>query len=141
MATIATLAQGTLVQLGDGASPEVFTTIPDVGDIDGPSEEAEEIDVTSHSSANATREFIAGLRDAGELNFPINLDYNNATHALLKTLYGSGAVRNWRIVIPTSPTSTLSFSGYVRVFSHSFGVNAQVLANVTVRLSSPVAVS
>ena len=141
MATVAVLAQGTLVRYGDGASPEVFTTVQDVGDIDGPNESSDEIDVTSHSSANAVREFIAGLRDAGEVSFPINLNYNNATHLQLKADKDSGVVRNWQIVIPTSPTTTLAFTAYVKEFGHTFPTDAQAQANVTLRLSSIVTVS
>ena len=54
---------GTLLKRGDGGAPEVFTTVPEVGSISGPSMETDEAEVTSHSSAasGAFKEFILTL--------------------------------------------------------------------------------
>ena len=41
MATKAKSAYGTKIKIGDGLTPETFTEIPEVGDIDGPGIEQE----------------------------------------------------------------------------------------------------
>ena len=56
--TSAIAAYGTLLKLGDGGTPENFTTIAEVRDIGGPELGADVVDVTSHDSPGAWEEVI-----------------------------------------------------------------------------------
>ena len=60
MSSNALESQGMAIKRGDGASPEVFTTIPEVRSINGPDGSASEIDVSDLSSTS--REFEESAR-------------------------------------------------------------------------------
>lgn len=81
---------GTLLKIGDGGGPETFTTIAEVTDLSGPELGTETIDMTNHSSANATKEKIAGLKEIGPLSFAVNWIPSHATHS-----YSAGLVKDW----------------------------------------------
>jgi hypothetical protein len=74
-------AKGTLMKLGNGASPEVFTTITQVRSIAGPTTKATVQDVTTHSTSGNWMEKLATLIDPGTLSFPINYDKTDTAHA------------------------------------------------------------
>ena len=115
MATAAISGYGTLLKIGDGGSPETFTTIGEVRSISGPSMETDEIDVTTHSSAaaGAFREFILGLIDAGSVEFDINYVPGDATHISLRTSFLARSLKNYQCVLPGA-VQTISFAGYVK---------------------------
>ena len=73
-------AFGSLLQMGDGATPEIWTTIAEVTNISGPTLTQEVVDVTSHSSSGAFREKVGGLLDGGEVTFDLNFIPTGATH-------------------------------------------------------------
>ncbi len=51
-----------------------FTTIAGVKDLTGPSLSAAAIEVTTHDSADAHLDFVAGLVDGGEITFTLEFD-------------------------------------------------------------------
>src|ERR1035438_3749590 len=61
------------------ASPISFVTVAQVRDIDGPSQKTKTYDVTSHDSPNGYAQFITGLKDGGEVKFPLWFDATDAT--------------------------------------------------------------
>lgn len=129
---------GTLLQLGDGATPtEVFTTIAEVRDISGPALEATEHDVTSHSSSGAYGESIPGRLDAGELSFEINYVPTEGTHDATTGLLDEFVNRrrsNYKLVFPDGGSTTWQFSAYVRRFEPLAPVDGVLRANVTIRI-------
>jgi predicted secreted protein len=108
----AVLGLGTLLQLSDGGSPATFTTIAEVTNI-SINGSRDSIDVTSHDSLQACREFIAGLVNGGEVQLTLNFLPQNATHTDLTTNIKatSSIFRTYRIVWPDFGTS--SFTGTV----------------------------
>lgn len=104
MVTSAHSAFGTLLKLGDGATPEVFTTVAEVKDIGGPSLVTNTEEVTSHDSPSGHAERIATLIDTGEISFDINLIPANATHNESTGLAEAARDKlphNFKIVLPT----------------------------------------
>jgi predicted secreted protein len=75
----------------------VYTVIALARDVSGPSLSADSIDVTTKDSANRVREFIAGLRDGGEVTANILYDPNNSTHQQCKTDLKAGTIANWKV--------------------------------------------
>lgn len=136
MATGALSAFGTLLKLGDGATNEAFTTIAEVRDISGPSLAMDAVEVTSHSSTSAYREFIGGLLDGGEVTFDVNFLPANATHSysagLIKDLHGR-TKRNFQIIWPG--TTTWSFAAFVTKFEPSAAVDGALSASVTLKIT------
>ena len=76
MSSNALESQGMAIKRGDGASPEVFTTIPEVRSINGPDGSASEIDVSDLSSTS--REFRMGLQDEGSITLDMMFIPGNA---------------------------------------------------------------
>jgi len=81
---------GTLLKIGDGGGTEVFTTVAEVTDISGPELSTETIEMTNHSSANATKEKIAGLKEIGPISLTVNWLPSHATHS-----YAAGVLKDW----------------------------------------------
>lgn len=73
-------AEGTLLQVGTGASPEAWTTIANVGDITGPQDTSTVVDITSHSSQAPFRQKIITLLDQGQATFKLFWVPTNDTH-------------------------------------------------------------
>src|SRR5687768_16228446 len=99
-ATQATIGYGTLLQRGDGGSPEVFTAIAEVDSISPPQTVADDVEVTHLTSPNRTKEYIQGMLDAGEASAHINWLPGDPTHDEVTGLLANqiaGTVKNWRI--------------------------------------------
>jgi len=92
-------AFGIALKRGDGATPtETFTAIGSVHDVKGPEIKRDTYDVTAHDSANGWREFIGGLKDAGEVSITVN--YNPSVHDVLVADFEDTAPRNYKMVFP-----------------------------------------
>ena len=139
MSSSALETQGILIQRGDGASPEVFTTIPEIISFDGPGGSANEIDVTDLSST--AKEFRLGLKDEGDFSFEMMYIPNNTVHIGLQTDRSNRTLRNFQITLTDSPASVMTFTGYVKEFSLSGGVDDVLRASVVIRISGAVAIS
>jgi hypothetical protein len=102
---------GTLLKIGDGMTPEVFTTIPEVTLIPAIEEEQEEVEVTHHGSTG--KEFImSGITDPGELEFEMNSLYPDTTQDEIRAMKISGEVANFQIIRPNGLGK--QFSAYVK---------------------------
>ena len=135
MTTSAISSHGTLLKIGDGATPEVFTTIAMVRDISGVDISLEDEDVTDQSSGGWT-EFIGTLLSLGEITFGINFLPTNPTHS-----YSSGliedqvnkTVRNFKLVFPDSGNTTWPFSALVKKVAIKAPVKGALRGDVTLR--------
>lgn len=136
--TQAISAFGTLLKIGDGATPENFTTIAEVKDISLPHFARDMIDVTTHSSTEAWREFMAGLKSGGEVTLDINFIPTDATHSYAAGLLHDlidGTLRNFKIVLPDVGNTTWTFSAFVSDFTPKAPVSGALTAAVTLKLS------
>lgn len=136
--TDATIAYGTLLQFGNGASPEVFTTLAEVVNITGPGMSRELPDATHMQSPGGWREFIGGLKDAGEITIEANHLPNNATQNASQgvlSFFASGATKNWKIVFPVSPAVEWEFASVVSAFEPDFPVDDKMMLSVTLKVS------
>lgn len=132
-------AFGTLLKIGDGASPEVFTTVAEVREVPVPGLEGATIDVTTHESPGGIREHIANIPDLSDLSFDIFYIPSNATHdentgLLKKTL--TRAKTNFKVVYNTSSPKVCSFSAYVTRFSPRAPVDNVWSANVRLKVAT-----
>ena len=139
MAKIA--AYGTVLELGDGASPEAFDEIPGLRDFEIPSGEAAEIDVTAHDSPNRAKEYIAGLLDTGEIGPEIFYDPTDTVHQDIITLKDSGEVRSWKVTLPDDDGCEIDFEGFVKSFTIGAPVEDALTAQFAIRLTGPVTVT
>lgn len=134
MTTAAKLGLGTLFKRGDGASPEVFTTIPEINSVTGPSGTTEQIDV-SHMQSTA-REYILGLPDFGEFTLEMNWLVNNAVQEGLRSDFINRTTRNFKLEDHgVSPEEVWTIVGLVTGFSLNFPADDRATASVTIKIS------
>lgn len=131
-------SQGMTIASGDGASPEVFTSIAEIGSIDGPGGQANEIDVTDLSST--AKEFRQGLQDEGDVTCDFNFIPQNTQHALLRTDKSNQTLRNYRITFTDSPATTWTFNAFVKGLSISNGVDDVTKGSLTLRVTGGITV-
>jgi hypothetical protein len=113
MSTSAFLGSQTLLKLGDGASPEVFTTIGEVTNVDPIAQRKDLVEVT-HLLSTA-KEYIGGLPDGQPINFSCNfLPTNTQQLALLTAAASITTAKSFKYVLPSGGGSlTFSFSALV----------------------------
>jgi hypothetical protein len=140
----ATAALGTILAVGDSASPEVFTKIGRVKDVDGPSMSRDTIDTTHQLSPGGVKEFLASLADGGDVSFTVGYNPSAATHdqttGLLKFM-GETTTRNWKLVFPVAATSGfwgLEFKGVVTKFAPKAPVAGELTADITIKVAGNV---
>jgi predicted secreted protein len=137
MGSLAISGKGTIIKQGDGADPEVFTTIAEVKSIGGPSFSSDTIDTTSHDTAGAWRDFIASLIDPGELTFDLNFVPTHGTHdgtTGLLSLLVSRARTNFQFVFPDTAATTWELAGIVTGFEIGAPTDDVLSASVTIKL-------
>ncbi|MCZ2155741.1 MAG: hypothetical protein LC114_17890 [Bryobacterales bacterium] len=143
MTSSAIWAYGSILQLGDGATPEVFTAIAEITELTPPQMSRDDIDVTSHQSSDGYREFISGLRDSGEVSFKANWLPTNSTHdgttGLLET-FNDDVNHNWKIILPNT-LITIAFSGFLTAFEPDLPLEEQAQLSGTIKVSGKPTIS
>jgi len=137
MATTAQLGSQTLLKRGDGASPEVFTTVYEVVSIGDFGAENDLVEATHMLSTS--KEYIYGLADGVELPVVVNYKSTDTTHTGLLTDQSSKVTRNFKITLPTGLGGTsFSFAALVKGWRLSFMPNEVVHASFTLKLSGSI---
>lgn len=133
MTTAAMIGHGTLFKVGDGATPEVFTTVAEVTKLKPPGLSRDTVDVTHMESTGGWREFIAGLKDGGEVSMEINFDPGGTTTDLLTDMFSTSTVGNKKIVFPDN--SEWAFKAILTGFEPDAPVDDKMTANVKFKVS------
>jgi hypothetical protein len=129
---------GTLLKIGDGGGTEVFTTVAEVRNIDGPAMATDTIEITNHSSPSAVKEFIASLTDTGQITLTVNFLPTNATHNPTTGLIRDQIARNKRnfqLVFPDTAHTTWQVAAYVTAFQTHMPTADALTADVTLKVS------
>jgi len=131
---------GTEIQVLSSASPEEFTTIAGVSDIDGPSTSVAEVETTSHSTGKPHRTFIPTLIDDGQLSFPCFFNPSDPTHSLyspfgLENLFQNRAVTKFRLVDMDASRRTRVFRGFVKELNETAPVAGVYTRNTAIRIT------
>jgi len=135
--TSAIWAYGSKLKMSDMATSPTFTEIAEIIELTPPSESRDDIDVSNMSSANATKESIAGWMDSGECSFKANWLPTNSTQDSttgLRAAFVSGANINFQILLPAS-ILTISFLGHLTALETELPLDAQAQISGTIKLS------
>lgn len=133
--SIAIIANGTLLKLGDGASPENFTTVPEMMKLSGPAVKFDLLDVTSHDSVGFFREYIPGLADGDNIAGDMNWRPSNAVHISLRTDSYARTLRNFEMVFPDATDNTVDVATYISNITPSADIGAVLKAALTVKIT------
>lgn len=122
---------GTLFARGNGASPEVFTTLAGVTSIDGPGLTRNVIDVSAHDSPNGYMQFRGGMRDPGEVSLKVN--YQPSSHDALVADLDVPDPINYRMTFPNGATWT--FPAVMKEFKQSAPYDNKLTADISFKVS------
>ncbi len=126
-------SQGTYLTIGNGASPEVFTEIPECTTIPGPAGTSDEIDFTHLRSVGGYREYKQSFKDNDDMTLECNYIPGDPVQANLRAAYLSGTVTNFVKHYPDN--STDAFSAYVKSASSPAAVGDKLKFTVTLRIT------
>lgn len=129
MATSASIGYDSEFTVGDGGSPEVFTALGEVTNIEGPGVVRETVDATHMGSPNRAREHIAGLMDATEISVTMNYVPGGATEILLNDCLEQVTPKNYRVVTPNN--DVFAFSGFCTGHSRAIPLDDKMTITAT----------
>ena len=134
---MATNAMGTTFCITpSGGSKTEVGKLSAIGEI---APESEEVDVTTLDSPGGYREYMQGVKSAGELELEGFFDANDAGQAALIAAYASGAEQACEIAFPDG--TTVTFQAFVKGYTIgaaevdqavAFGAKLRVTGAVTV---------
>lgn len=130
---------GTLLKVGDGASPEVFTSVAEViGPITGPGIGVDSVEVTDTESPNTHREYIPGLVDAGEISFDMNFlpqdSTQDETNGLI-SLAQARTTKNFQIVYSDTSNSTWAITGFITSLEPTAPIDDRATMSCTIKIT------
>ena len=146
-------AIGTLLQVGNGASPEIFNSVANIGDITGPSTQVAVVDVTAHTSGSVPfRQKLPTLIDPGVITFPVYLvpssggptgagTYMGHNYAaglgrlLINRGLTPGVPYNWKIIYPDGLSTFDEFQGFLTKYARDMKVAGVIMANAEITLT------
>lgn len=133
---------GTLLAMGDGNTPEQFTDVAEVKDINGPGLTREFAELTHQKSPGGYREYKPTFKNSGDVTFKCNFLPDDATQGFLTTGllkdYEDGTLRNFRLTFPDTGATVASFAAYVANIQPSSPMATALELNVTLRVTGPV---
>lgn len=133
MATIAKIANGTLCKLDAGGA--VYTTIPEVMRLSGPSIRFDLLDVTSHDTVGFFREFIPGLADGEKITAAINWRPSNVIHKQLRVDSYARTLRSVKIIFPDTPDNTVTSDTYIETIQPKADIGTPMGAEVSFKVT------
>lgn len=138
MTTQAKIGYGVAFKIGNGAVPELFTTVAEVTDIKPPNWSRDSVDATHNQSPDGHREFILGLADGGEVSFDVNFVPGSATTLLLMAEKVAD-MSNKQIIFPNGEIMT--FRAGCTGFEPTAPIDDKMAATVTYKVSGTVTLS
>jgi Lambda phage tail tube protein, TTP len=142
-ATTFTLVGGQF-QIGNGASPEIFTTLTQVTDVDFGSMKWDTPEVTSADNNDGVKRFTRTLKDPGDCTVTFLFNPQDPTHQQAKALVQAGATltpTNFKFLRPGT-FGTVSFAGCaVSCEEGKIGLDKPVVATLKIKVSGELVYS
>ena len=120
---------------------EAYTAIAEITRIRGLNLTAETVEVTSHSSTDAWKEYIPTVLSAGDVTFDLNYVPSDTAHAALVSALIEKTKSDFQIILPDTGSTTWTFSAYVTAFNVEANVNGALTAAITLRVTGKPTVS
>jgi len=134
--SIAIVADGTLLKVGDGtSSPETYTTVPEVSKLSGPTIKFDLLDVTSHDSQGFFREFIPGLADGDMISADLFWRPSNVVHKGLRVDSYARTLRSFQVVFPDTPDNTVTIDAYVQSIAPKADIGTVLAAPLSLKVT------
>lgn len=136
-------SHGASLWLGDGESPETFTRIYKVTDLNGPGFSVKFEDTTTHDNETAFLEFAAIACEAGDLALAVNYDPSDPMLAPATGLFDimqNLERRNYQLRFPPSDTlnTRMNFAAYVGSHPFTFPAVGIIKSNISFKVDGAV---
>lgn len=115
--------------------------VAELSNISGPSESMDPIDLTSHDSSGSFKEFVAGLRDGGEISIEGNFIKGDADGQIaMHTDFQSGQARAWIIKHPAWVDTSAEYpqiaaNGLITAFEMTFPDDGKIGFTATIKVT------
>lgn len=123
----------------DIAGGSSYSTIAQVETIGGPTLARDSIEVTTHDSANAWREFIKGIKDGGEITFDLVYDPALGSHdvatGVAADFSDDSTIPNFRLTFPDTANTIWTLPAFVTGFETSEPFDDKLMASVTIKVA------
>ena len=129
------IGHGCLLKIENDASPQVFTEVGEVNSISMPSIARDAVEVTHMSSSQKWREFIAGLKDGGEVSADINFIPGSVGTTLLLAQLDQDEPTVVQITLPTTPAYKWTASTILTGFESEAPVDDKMGGTVTFKIT------
>lgn len=139
MSTGVNIGYGTIVRVGrdDGAGNITFTQLLGIDDIDLPSAQADEIEVTHMQSPNNTKEFIGGLIDNGEVSIGMHYVPGSDVDVLLQAIADTRETIQLEFTVANGGTAE-TYAAFLKQYQRHAPVKDAMKADATFRISGKV---
>lgn len=135
MTTEAKIGYGVLLKIEDDNSPQSMVTIAEITSINGFEISRDWVDATHSQSTEKWREFIAGLKDAGEFTAEINFVPGSTSIALLLAQFNKDTPSACEIYIPTATPYKWAFEAGLSGFGFDAPVDDKMTASMTFKIT------
>jgi predicted secreted protein len=137
MTTNAKIGYGNLFQLFQAAPANDFVTVAEVTSITMPPQQRDAIEATHTESPEGWREFIPGLKNAGEVKLEMNFVAASDSDSLIRSTFDSDDLTRARILFrsPDSPTEAITMDVIVTNYEVSGPIADKMVASVTLKIS------
>ena len=109
-----------------------WEVLAQVGDIEGPGEKVDSVDITNQGSPNRNMEFIPGMNDPGEVK--VTCVYS--ADAYLDAVAIKGAEKAFKLTTPWG--NSAKFDGFVTEVSAKYPVKDKAAFDVTIKATGEV---
>ncbi len=138
-ATEGQIGYGTLIKLGDAASPEVFTTIGELFTIGPVGAEKPIVDFTHHESPNKFKEFRVGIAEGVEVVCNCNFIASNVGQDTVRTFFDAEDPINFQVVGPAGTNAeTAAFSALITQHDVDRPLEDRQTFNFTIKITSSI---
>ena len=132
------IGHGTTLGILNGT---VYNDIGKITSLAGPSFSADAVDVTNMDSTGQVREFIAGLKDWGEVTFSTVADIDSSGdttnyYSSVITEAKATTTSNWKVTFPNSVNFT--FSALVTGFNIPANTGDAISTDVTLKITGDI---
>ena len=131
--TLTAFAQSNLE--GGALSTNTYDEIGDLKDFNYGSGQTASIDATTADSPDSTTEQIAGLQQAGTLDFVVAFDAAKDSARKLEAFKRSRTVKAWRFILSDDDSTTFDFKGFVSELTLGAPLTDLVTRNCQIALS------
>lgn len=129
------------LEVGNGASPEVFTRYCEMTSLGGLGQLNSLVDVTTFCSGGS-KEYVGGLADGKEVTVEANFDATNVTQNALIAAVKAKSTINFEVVVEEdSPATVFSFAGAMLGWEMAPSISAQNKVTFTFKISGDITIA